>query len=88
MKFDGAQSKVAKKAESESASSSSSEEEEDKEMKEGVPIITSSSAVGISSFKFKEPAFPNFQVKVVKTSARSTIYGEAKSSQSKTSVKK
>jgi hypothetical protein len=80
---------VAKKAESESASpSSSEEEEEDKEMKEGVPIITSSSAVGISSFKFKEPAFPNFQVKLVKTSARSTIYGEAKSSQSKTSVKK
>ena len=36
---------------------------------EEVPIIASTSAVGISSFKFKESAFPDFQVKLVKTTA-------------------
>ena len=60
------------------SSSSSSEDEEDKEMKEEVPIITQNPAVGISSFKFKDSAFPDFQVKLVRTTAQSTIYGEAK----------
>jgi hypothetical protein len=36
---------------------------------EEVPIIASTYAVGISSFKFKESAFPDFQVKLVKTTA-------------------
>ena len=69
IKFDGTVTKQATKQESEEESSSSSEEE-DKEMKEEkAPVITSSTAVGISSFNFVESAFPNFKVKLVKTSA-------------------
>jgi hypothetical protein len=65
-------SKPAKKEESEESSSSSSDDEEMKE--EEVPIITSTPTVGVSSFQFKDSNFPAFNVTLIKSAAKSSIY--------------
>ena len=81
VKFADGQKKVESKEMKSDASSSSSSESEssDEEMKE--------ETLGVAQLKFVEPDFPKFSVKLNQSAAKSVIFKNAQSGDSKTTNK-